>query len=71
MKSMIDIDPKKDKIAKTQFETLYREHQKRQGDDDLCEGNVPGRGWVTTIDGRNVTLPTVDHGVDVCGDELE
>ena len=33
LSSYIDIDPHKDKLAKTEFETLYNEHEKRHGRD--------------------------------------
>ena len=57
--TFIDIDPEKDAQAKKEFEALYVAHAIRYND------------FVHEEQQKKVILPTVDHGVDVCGDEWE
>ena len=58
--TFIDIDPEKDAQAKKEFEALYVAHAIRYNDFVHEEKEQ-----------KKVILPTVDHGVDVCGDEWE
>ena len=58
--TFIDIDPEKDAKAKKEFEALYVAHAIRYNDFVHEEKEQ-----------KKVILPTVDHGVDVCGDEWE